>query len=487
MGDNNPRKSDHMNDRTQQKTDLIETKIDKDITGGLELSAQGGGLQVVPTDMNQIFEFAKMMAIADKMIAAPFRNNVGACLAVCTQAFGWGMNPFAVAGKAYAVGDKVGYESQLINAVINIRAPLQKRLRATYSGEGADLTCTVTGLLIGEDEPHEYTSPKVGDIKVKNSPLWDTDTEQQLWYYSVRAWARRVVPEVLLNVYSEDELRADTARDVTPPKRPTRDSAKEELATETVTEDGEVIDAEPDDPDEGLGWTMYSETGEELGQYDSVDFYKTFRDWMDTGKMTADFVNNNYETAAVIASERKQLRGLMTMLDGYGFDCVDDVWTKAKVEKTGKDETPTAKADETDKPEPAKESDTADTTVHDAAVEADKAAEQINERLAEQEKAKDAEQDVGVDTEQTKNKEQAKSEGFPLFTMAGLHFCDHTTAATYLSGLLGIVEGECAQNADNSGMVSWKANLPGREAVAALNNGALTARLAQIQKIAYAK
>jgi len=68
------------------------------------------------------------------------------------------------------------------------------------------LQCKVTATFKGEDEPQEYTSPKVRDIKVKNSPLWVSDPQQQLGYYSVRAWVRRHCPDVLLGVYAPDEI-----------------------------------------------------------------------------------------------------------------------------------------------------------------------------------------------------------------------------------------------------------------------------------------
>ena len=54
-------------------------------------------------------------------------------------------------------------------------------------------------------------SPKVRTVKIKtiktrNSPLWTQDPEQQLAYYTKRAWARLYCPEVLLGVYAEDEV-----------------------------------------------------------------------------------------------------------------------------------------------------------------------------------------------------------------------------------------------------------------------------------------
>lgn len=132
------------------------------------------------------------------------------------------MSPFSVANKSYSVNDRLAYESQLIHAVVEARAPLKQRLRKKYAGEGEKRRCTVIGHFKGEVEPIEYESPEFGRITPKNSPLWKSDPDQQLWYYSVRAWARANCPDVLLGIYSADELQdnphiiAEHARDVTP-------------------------------------------------------------------------------------------------------------------------------------------------------------------------------------------------------------------------------------------------------------------------------
>jgi hypothetical protein len=209
----------------------IENKIDKEVAGGLALASGGASITVAPASMGEVMEFAKMMAISGIAVRPAFRGNPGACLGVAMQAFRWGMDPFAVTNKAYVVKNKSGdeqiaYEAQLIHAVVNERAPLQKRLKPSYSGEGVKRVCKISGLLKGETEPAEYESPEFAKIQPKNSPLWTTDPDQQQFYYSVRAWARRHVPEVLLGVYTEDEMERgpEYARDVTPPARPTRAS-----------------------------------------------------------------------------------------------------------------------------------------------------------------------------------------------------------------------------------------------------------------------
>lgn len=200
-----------------QDLDRIEQKLDRAVAGAVEISDQVGG--VLFKDMAQVMEFAKLLSLAGTAIPKHLRGNPGGCLAVTIQALEWRSSPIAVANKSYEVNDRIAYESQLIVAIINARAPLKERLRYVYEGEGVDMKCTVFGLIKGEAKPLDYESPQIKNIKVKNSPLWTSDPRQQLGYYSARAWARRHCPETILGIYAEDELQgAPNVRDITPAK-----------------------------------------------------------------------------------------------------------------------------------------------------------------------------------------------------------------------------------------------------------------------------
>lgn len=84
------------------------------------------------------------------------------------------------------------------------------RLRHSFAGEGDSRTCTVRAT--GTDgEEMIYTSPPFGKIQPKNSPLWKTKPDLQLYYNTSRDWARVWFPDVLLGVYAEDEIREAVA------------------------------------------------------------------------------------------------------------------------------------------------------------------------------------------------------------------------------------------------------------------------------------
>jgi hypothetical protein len=207
--------------------DRIGAKIDTKVAGQLQVSIGGGGLGFA--NMGEVMEFAKMMAISDVAVPKHLRRSPGACLGIILQAIEWKMSPFSVANKSYFVNDRIAYEAQLIHAVALQRAPIKGRIKFEFAGEGAKRRCKAWasiqesiikgGRVFDTAEIVEYTSPPIGEIAVKNSPLWKSDPDQQLTYYSVRALCRRHFPDVLMGIFAPDEFDTNGvahARDVTP-------------------------------------------------------------------------------------------------------------------------------------------------------------------------------------------------------------------------------------------------------------------------------
>ncbi|MEJ5019268.1 recombinase RecT [Ochrobactrum vermis] len=214
----------------------------------VSVTAGANGSSIAPQNLGEVVRFAEVMSKADIALPKHLRGNAGACMAVAMQALEWQMSPFAVASKSYSVNGTIAYEAQLIAAVVNTRSGIKGRLKYEYKGTGNDLTCTVSGILDGET--YEYTSPSVGSITTKNSPLWKSDPQQQLGYFAARSWARRYVPEVLLGVYDRDEAQsfqgADNAKNITPVQT-VADPFGEEPQSATV-EEAEIVADEPETP-----------------------------------------------------------------------------------------------------------------------------------------------------------------------------------------------------------------------------------------------
>lgn len=221
----------------------LSRSIDKTTTGQLSL-APGGSLAYA--NLNEIMEVAKVMAISQVAIPKHLRENPGACLAVAIQAAEWQMSPFSVANKSYCVNDRLAYEAQLVAAVILKRAPIKGRIRYEYSGEGERMKCKVLATLLDDGEVVFYESPEIGKITVKNSPLWKSDPAQQLGYFAVRSMCRRHFPDVLLGVYTPEEMAQETMREVGPSPTFTKEPAA--LPTSAPVSSSPAVETEPEKP-----------------------------------------------------------------------------------------------------------------------------------------------------------------------------------------------------------------------------------------------
>lgn len=231
--------------------DRISAKTDLTIAGATEVSSAVGGLAF--KDMSQVMEFAKLMSLSRQAVPKHLRGEPGTCLAVSLQALNWRMDPFAVANKSYAVNDRVAYEAQLIQAVIEQRAPIKGRIKGTFEGEGPTRVCVLRVRSAEDGDEIEYRSPEFGKITTKNSPLWKSDPDQQLWYYSARAMCRRHFPDVLLGVYEKEELQHSPGiKDVTP-NAPSGPNLAQRLSGTPDPEDAEEV---------GPHWTDGFDTGE---------------------------------------------------------------------------------------------------------------------------------------------------------------------------------------------------------------------------------
>lgn len=194
------------------------------------------GMGVSFNSMKELMDFAGVMATAKCAVPQLYLNNPGACLAVTMQAIRWGMDPFQVAQKTHEIQGVMGYEAQLINAVVTAMAPTTGRLQYEWYGPWENVIgkfeektsqkgnkYTVPGWGLADEAGcgirvyatmKGETEPRVLDLLlsqagVRNSTLWATDPKQQLAYLATKRWARLYCPDVILGVYSPDELQAD--------------------------------------------------------------------------------------------------------------------------------------------------------------------------------------------------------------------------------------------------------------------------------------
>ncbi|KXU94192.1 hypothetical protein CR51_27360 [Caballeronia megalochromosomata] len=195
---------------------------------------------LTPDLFSMLERMAGMMASATVTVPEHCRGKPGNCFAIAARAHGWGMDPFALAGKTHLVGATLGYEAQVIGAAINNSGLLRDRLNFEWFGEWSkilgrfetktsrtrknehgeaqtyqvpawtpddevDLGVRVWATMKGEDKPREL-EVLLTQARVRNSTLWADDPRQQLAYLAEKRWGRLYTPEVIMGVYTRDEL-----------------------------------------------------------------------------------------------------------------------------------------------------------------------------------------------------------------------------------------------------------------------------------------
>lgn len=206
--------------RAQRRTEMAETTF------------QGGNL-FRPTNGRELMDMANVLSQSGTMISPIYRGKAGDCAGLIALCAPYGFNPIQVSWKTYKASKSedapIAFEAQLVNAMVNQSAPIRGKLRYEYTGEGPTRRCKVIGEERETGAELIYQTPEIQSIKVQNSPLWKSDPDQQLGYFAARSWARRHFPEMLLGVYSADEIEVERRpmRDVTP-----RESLQDRLARE---------------------------------------------------------------------------------------------------------------------------------------------------------------------------------------------------------------------------------------------------------------
>ena len=157
-------------------------------------------------NLTKMLKVAEMLASSKVSVPDHLRGNVGDCLAIVTQAMLWNMNPFAVAQKTHLVNGRLGYEAQLVNAVLQASGLVRGMPRYEYRGDGEGLECRVAFIPRGETEPLWGEWLALRAVTTRNSPLWKTNQRQQLGYLQIKNWARAFAPGAILGVYTVDEL-----------------------------------------------------------------------------------------------------------------------------------------------------------------------------------------------------------------------------------------------------------------------------------------
>lgn len=263
---------------------------------GTELAnTEASALILAPDSMKSISDFANFMAKGEVMVPDHLKGKPADLAAIVIQSMQWGMNPYSVAQKTHLVSGTLGYEAQLVNAVITSSTAIEGRFHYKYSDgwerlagkvaveeveksgrnnskytvqqpvakwdseDEAGLWVQVGARLRGEEDIQYGEKLFLSSVLTRNSPLWITKPDQQAAYLAVKYWSRLYTPQVILGVYTTDELDKTPRqeKDITPDgphksalRRGTvqpETAVEEETAPDTAEEktaEPEVVDGE---------------------------------------------------------------------------------------------------------------------------------------------------------------------------------------------------------------------------------------------------
>ncbi len=272
-------------------------------------TASAGALLMNDSSMDKLERLADLMASGKATVPLHLKGSKGDCFAICLQSMQWGVNPFMAAQKTHLINGTLGYESQLVAAVINSSGIVTDRFNFNWFGnwekivgrfkqveskskkddngfpkkyivpdwniaDEQGLGVEVWATLRGESQPRKLTL-LMTQARTRNSTLWTEDPKQQLAYLAQKRWARLYAPDVILGVYTPDELQ----------------------------QPGEMFMGMADLVDPGASAPAATETASHVEEVKAESFY-----------LQADFDKNLKQWVNVVTSGRKTLDGMLIFI-----------------------------------------------------------------------------------------------------------------------------------------------------------------------------
>lgn len=257
--------------------------------------------------LNAISTFAQIMAQGTATVPEHLQGNQADCMAVAMQAAQWQMNPFAVAQKTHLIHGVLGYEAQLINAVITRSGVLANRFEYEWYGpwekvvgkfqirkgdkgeyrvpgwtlaDEMGIGIIIRATLKGEDQPRELNL-LLAQARTRNSTLWADDPRQQLAYLAVKRWARLYCPDVILGVYTPDELEEREEKVINP--------VSSDSPHNTVIEDKPAVNVD----------ALADELRQKIDESETVEEAKQIRSDIESSKSSLGALYNELKSKAV--------------------------------------------------------------------------------------------------------------------------------------------------------------------------------------------
>lgn len=189
------------------------------------------------SSLKRAMRIAEIMATSNVTVPKHLQGNQGDCMAICLQAMQWGINPFSCAQQTFLVNGTLGYSAQLVNSVVASSTAIKGRFKYEYRWEeGSPNGYVRAGAVIKGEEAITWGEwLNTATVTTKISPLWRTNPKQQASYLAVKMWVRLYTPDVLLGVYTPDELQQPAQQPVHQEiQSPTTEPAPKALQRQTI-------------------------------------------------------------------------------------------------------------------------------------------------------------------------------------------------------------------------------------------------------------
>ncbi|QPG07138.1 recombinase RecT [Salinimonas marina] len=232
--------------------------------GDLSLANPMANMMMNAQYMSMVEKYADYMASGVSTVPNHLRGNKADCFAITMQALRWGLDPFVVGQKTCLINGVLGYEAQLVTAVLQTSGRITGSFHYDWFGawekilgkfttktnqsgkpykvpawsdkDEDGLGITISATLRGESEPRELTL-LLTQAQVRNSTLWAADPKQQLAYLASKRFARLYCPEAILGVYTADELEPAGIKDINPAPSKATKKAAAKAVVEKYTEE----------------------------------------------------------------------------------------------------------------------------------------------------------------------------------------------------------------------------------------------------------
>jgi len=201
--------------------------------------------------MKAYMDFGSFVSKGNATLPAHLKGNAADCTAIAMRADRWGLDFYGLAEKTHMINGKLGYESQVIGAVMKNMGAIKEALHIEYFGDWTKINgrfeereskkkqddhghpakykvpgwkpadevglgIKVWTTLTGEKEPR-YLEVLMAQALTRNSTLWTTNPQQQIFYLAQKLWQRMYAPQCMLGVHTVDDLQEMNApRDMGP-------------------------------------------------------------------------------------------------------------------------------------------------------------------------------------------------------------------------------------------------------------------------------